>query len=352
MRLHPIKTSAITLLLLTVLQPLAAAVEPGEGSTNATYGPSAFSAYFENDTFVGTDKHYTNAVKLSWMSRDLLAYEHDPTLRPWVTDFLSRFQFIRNREDPELRYNVVLSLGQNIYTPENTRAEELLEDDRPYAAWLYGAVALHAKTRNLLDSFEVSLGAVGPIAMGEVAQNNVHDMIDDLRAQGWDNQLEDEPGLMLTWLRAVRPNIYPSEGLGWDLILRYGATLGNILTYANAGGEARLGWNIPADFGSSRIRPGGGLAASGEKPRTGFGGYLFADLDARLVGRNIFLDGNTFRDSHRVNKKYLVADLSAGFSLFYESFRMTYAWVYRTDEFDGQEGGGQFFGSVSFTYLY
>jgi hypothetical protein len=316
-------------------------------------GPQAFSAYLENDTFTDTDKYYTNAVKLSWLSSDLLAYEDNATLKPWVTDLISKLQFIQDREDPDLRYNIGFSIGQNIYTPEDTDTEELVDDDRPYAAWLYGALALHAKTRRVLDTIELSLGVIGPIAQGENSQNNVHDFINEDRANGWDNQLEDEPGIMLTWLRTTRLRPDPPKGFGWDLMYRYGATLGNVMTFANAGGEARLGYNPPADFGTSRIRPGGSIAAPGKQPgKDDFGVYLFTDVDARLIGRNIFLDGNTFTDSHRVDKKYVVADLSAGASIYYGPFRLTYSYVYRTDEFDGQEGTGQFFGSIGFTYLY
>ena len=30
-----------------------------------------FTIYFENDYFGGTDRHYTNGAKFSWLSRDL-----------------------------------------------------------------------------------------------------------------------------------------------------------------------------------------------------------------------------------------------------------------------------------------
>jgi len=38
--------------------------------------------------------------------------------------------------------------------------------------------------------------------------------------------------------------------------------------------------------------------------------YLFAFVDGRAVGRDIFLDGNTFTDSHSVTRKTFVGDLS------------------------------------------
>jgi lipid A 3-O-deacylase len=47
--------------------------------------------------------------------------------------------------------------------------------------------------------------------------------------------------------------------------------------------------------------------------------YFFAGAQGRAVGRNIFLDGNTFRHSLSVPKKNFVADLQAGFSLVWST---------------------------------
>jgi hypothetical protein len=38
-----------------------------------------FTFYLENDYFGGTDRHYTNGVKLSWLSRDLTTRNSRPT---------------------------------------------------------------------------------------------------------------------------------------------------------------------------------------------------------------------------------------------------------------------------------
>ncbi|MDP2968853.1 MAG: DUF2219 family protein, partial [Deltaproteobacteria bacterium] len=36
--------------------------------------------YFENDIFNGTDQHYTNALRLTWVSQDLTEYDEDTRL--------------------------------------------------------------------------------------------------------------------------------------------------------------------------------------------------------------------------------------------------------------------------------
>ena len=75
--------------------------------------------------------------------------------------------------------------------------------------------------------------------------------------------------------------------------------------------EARLGWNIPRDFGTSLIRPSGDSNAplSTQDPLVksdhGFGLYVFGMVEGRAVLHNIFLDGNTFNHSHSIDKKIL-----------------------------------------------
>ncbi|WP_460994321.1 lipid A-modifier LpxR family protein, partial [Staphylococcus aureus] len=64
-----------------------------------------------------------------------------------------------------------------------------------------------------------------------------------------------------------------------------------------------------------------------EIPEKKWGWYLFAGVDARAVARNIFLDGNTFKDSPSVDKFPLVADANAGLALTYDQLRISYTLV-------------------------
>ena len=78
---------------------------------------------------------------------------------------------------------------------------------------------------------------------------------------------------------------------------------------------------------------------------------MFAATTGRLVLRDIFLDGNTFSDSHHVDKELLVGDFVIGASLVYRKFKFSYAQVLRTAEFEAQNSGHNF-GSISISYTY
>lgn len=320
-------------------------------------GSWAASLYFENDLFTNTDQNYTNGTKISWVSPDVSEYVH--TNFPLLTEYIDReVHFLSRKYDVK---NLAFSIGHNMYTPEDIVTTELVEDDQPYAAWLYLGAGFHAKNNHVQDTLAIQLGMVGPWALGEEIQNLVHDLRNFPRANGWHNQIKNEPGLNLIGERRMRLN--PEiTGQGWetDAIASGGLVLGNVNTHLNLGLEGRLGYNLPQDFGTTHIHPGGETNIPFLDPEHRYEGYridqdygihLFASVEGRAVARDIFLDGNTFRDSHSVSKEPLVADLSIGLKFKIRSFKISYSQVQRSKQFKLQKKSHTF-GSVMVSYVY
>ncbi|MBU0465920.1 MAG: lipid A deacylase LpxR family protein [Proteobacteria bacterium] len=310
--------------------------------------------FFENDLFGDTDKYYTNAVQITWLSNDLKQYRDDERLPEWslpiIHSIIKAFPF--SSESGSV-HNVGILLGQQIYTPSDIQTMTLIEAERPYAGFLYGGLALHSKTDTILDTLEIVLGVVGPAAKAEFAQNTVHDLRDIPTAKGWDNQLQNEPAIRFSWQRKWRlHSMELLDILDYDLISHAGLALGNVKTSGNAGGEIRFGYNIPKDFGSDVIRAGAGISApvsAGSKQgNTSWGMHVFASSQVEGVIHDIFLDGNTWEHSHSVDKKRLVADLSLGLAFNFDMFKLTYRHLFSTKQFDNQKQG-HIIGSLTLT---
>lgn len=289
----------------------------------------------ENDTFASTDRHYTNGLQFSYLSA-----------KDQVPQFMRSFAGILPGMPDGARLRSGYVLGHNIYTPDDTTTAAPLPGQRPYAGWLYAGFALLAETENTLTTWELDLGIVGPSAAGEAVQNGFHDLIGSEEAMGWDNQLHDEPGAALTYEYKRR---YVAEfeisGFGVDLTQHVGGTLGNVGTYLNSGATVRIGKDLRNDFGPPRIRPS--LPGSGFfLAENTFGWYLFGGFDGRIIGRNIFLDGNTDGDSLSVDRNVFVADVQAGAVVIIGWAKLAYTLVYRTEEFEQQRRGDRF-GAVS-----
>jgi hypothetical protein len=107
-----------------------------------------------------------------------------------------------------------------------------------------------------------------------------------------------------------------------------------VQTYAALGGRLRIGQGLGRDFGTPRIRPA--IADTPAPVGEGFGWYLFAGAAGRLVAHDIFLNGNTFRDSRSVDHRPLVADLEFGAAVFWQNIRLSYTQVFRSKEFVAQ----------------
>ena len=308
---------------------------------------------FENDLFADQDEQYTSGIKFGWISPDLTRYRDSDNLPSWLLPLIDRVPLIN---DPSLQRNVEFYLGQKIFTPIDTDARELVRNDRPYGGWLYAGFGFHNKNARILDAFHLQIGVTGDLSLAEDTQNFVHDLRDLPKINGWDNQLESEPGVVLYFERKWRAFSYESPGgLGADMITHAGAALGNIYTYAATGAEFRFGLNIPGDFGTSLIRPGGDSNAPSDPTNRfdhrEFGIYGFAAVSGRAVGRDIFLDGNTFADSHSVDKKNFVGDVIVGASIRYLGVKLSYAQVFRSREFDAQPDGHEF-GSLSLSFTF
>lgn len=299
----------------------------------------------ENDRYVlpSADRHYTNGLKLSWLSREVDL----PASVTRFTDWPSLF--VRTGSAPIGR-RVGIALGHSIFTPENTQSRPLVRDDRPYAGWAYVELSFHAVHADdqggpaRQDTLALQLGVAGPAAGGEPVQNNWHDVIGAERAKGWNNQLRNEPGANLVFERRWRTDAlaeFKPLGLSLDVVPHYGMSIGNVLTAFGAGATLRIGHDLLSDFGPPRIRPS--LPGSeGFRRGRGFGWYFFAGAEGRAVARNIFLDGNSFRDGPSVDRKVLVGDFQAGLAFVFENVRLTYTHVFRTKEFDGQPQGDRF----------
>ncbi|HZF97452.1 MAG TPA: lipid A deacylase LpxR family protein [Pseudoxanthomonas sp.] len=297
----------------------------------------------DNDLFSGQDKGYTSGVQLGLVSPNLVDYVDDPCLpRParWLNRYLTALQ-----PGGFEQQNMVATFGQALYTPSDSRRRDLINDDRPYAATLLVSLGYNARSGDKLRHSQLQFGILGPSARGKQTQHAVHDLFEVDRFLGWDNQLRDEPVFRLVHERMWRYAPERSGRWGWDAITHWGGSLGNLATYANTGAELRLGRNLPDDFGSTPLRPAGENTAPSPGPnRHGgeFGIHVFFTADGRGVVRDITLDGNTWKDSHHVDKRAWVADVGYGVAVTKGSWKFAIARYNRTREFDGQDESPEF----------
>jgi lipid A 3-O-deacylase len=290
---------------------------------------------FENDFLGDTDGHFTHGTRIAWMSPE-------DEVPGWVIAAADHVPLF----DAKASKRIVWSLGQSMFTPDDISIADPGPRDRPYAGWLYLGVGLVSVNEERLDNLELNLGVVGPASQAGRMQRLWHRTFGLQEPKGWGTQLRNEPGFLLMYDRKWRAwQRFGVAGLGGDIAPNAGFALGNVFTHAQVGLTARVGRDLPADYGPPRIRPsqpGSDYFLPGED----FGWYFFFGVAGRAVARNVFLDGNSFRDSHSVDKRYFVGDVQAGLAVTLGGARLAYTHILRSREYMGQNKPDHF-GSLS-----
>jgi hypothetical protein len=292
----------------------------------------------DNDALTGDDEDrgYTNGLQFTLRSGNLQGFA-EPDCLPLPVRAIDRV--IEALHDGDLRQkNVLFSVFHGVFTPADHTATTVIGNDRPYAAVLLLGAGYNARrSDSTMHSTQLRLGMVGPSAKGEQLQNGLHKIIGVNEYRGWGNQLRDEPLLQLLHerLRRVRFGATPFD-LESDLIGHWGGSLGNFATYANAGAEWRFGRNLSTDFGTDPLRADGENVARGDAPPQRLAWHAFVSFDLRVVAHDVTLDGNTWKDSHGVQKKRWVADLGYGVAVVHGSWKLVLSQYLRTREFYGQ----------------
>jgi len=248
---------------------------------------------------------------------------------------------------------VSIDLSQSIFTPRNTQARQYLPGDRPYAGWLHADLGLIHDTDDARSVLGLSLGVVGPSALGKPVQNGFHNLIGDTPNLGWRNQVKDEPAVLLLAERTYRLALYRFNLAGLnaietDILPSATVGVGTVRDYVQGGVSFRLGQGLASDFGAARIRPGL-TGTDAYTPTRSFAWYAFAGADGQAIARDVFLDGATFRSSQgpHVTKRPFVGEFQAGLALMAYGVRLSYTHTWQTEEFKGQKAGLFNFGSVA-----
>ncbi len=302
----------------------------------------AFSISNDNDSLANADGDYSAGMELTWTQASRASVDERATLPRWLKHVSKRTPFGHAGVD---RFGSRIVLGQKIYTPRDLRKTELIEDDRPYAGWTYLNLSLHARKQDRLDSIILSVGIIGPASFADEVQENVHEFFGAVRVRGWKNQLKNEFALNLSYLRdrIVWQKDSDSE-YEMELVSLSRIDIGNVDTSASCGLRWRGGRNLESDFDSdsdeSSHRIEGIEPKHGSHSKFRFSHLL--EMRGIVVARNIFLDGNTFKESHSVEKKNALVEISWGIDYGNRKKRASMRYTYRSKEFDLQKSGSSF----------
>lgn len=337
------------LLLITVFTGLLTPVMHAESRADR---PWTLTGYWENDGGPlkpnnNQDRHYTNGLAFT--------LSHQPK---WATDLAPYVPLSGAFDGQDTAYAAGYAVGQLIFTPDNINLLIPPPDDRPYAGYLYAGVYWQRSDENTFDHLQFDLGMVGPSSLAEDVQDGVHDLVDGIDPQGWDSQIRDEPTFQFharrkwrMWLIAPdgfiidHPEPNARRGLGAEFIPAVGTALGTVYVNAELGVVARVGWNLPDDFGPGRLADY--VDATGSQRGERWFAYFYGRSTARFIAHDIFLDAGLFEDNPGlgVDKRNVVGEFQLGVAVGVQwrnvTFTGGYAQTFSTETFEGQYTGDE-----------
>lgn len=294
---------------------------------------SIVTVQVENDaaSIPGTDRYYTAGQSLSYVS---------PTgVLPGFVAQLGQSMFGQGTQRFEL------DIQQKIYTPKDTQIYNPDPHDRPYAGDLSARFTLIQDTTQYRSLAGVSVGVVGPDALGQSVQNGFHEIIGQTPNRGWHYQLKNEPTLNFYGGRIWREDITNIDGFEVQALPQLTGQVGNTEIYTQTGMILRLGQGLDSDFGAPIIQP----ALSGMDaytPTRPFVWYVFGGALGRFVAHDMTIQGNTFRSSRSVGLTHWQGSLVCGVAAIYRGVRVSAAEVFQTPQFHGSAPAFQY-GSVA-----
>jgi lipid A 3-O-deacylase len=271
-----------------------------------------FTAIFDNDIIDYTDHYFTNGAGFEFY-------------HPFISSLpLSKLL-------PGLNYSTNyygLSLIQNMYTPLKLNKPEILVGDRPFAAYLtlgHMRISMSPETKRRLFT-EFTLGVIGPGAMGNFAQ----DMIHDETPTGWQYQVQND--FIANYSIRFDQGFYSKDGI--EVALAGGGQAGTLYDNISAGIYLQVG-NVNNRYSSVF------QTASREKSDIKRIRYYFSlDLSNKLIIYDATLQGGLFNNesvytiSPSDMKHYVFTGIAA-FGIGIGRYSLEADQVFLTPEFDG-----------------
>jgi hypothetical protein len=273
------------------------------------------------------DDEYTSGVHISYDGGDA----------PWWgRRFLSQLQACAASLQSGSCRMSRFEIGQDIYTPYVSPTGTASTSARPNAGWLYLSQSAERLSTDRSDALTLALGVTGPPSLARLTQRIAHDVGPAYnRPTDWSRQVAFEPGVIARFEHAERFATPPNAPFGIDLVPHVAASVGNVITAAEAGARLRFGWRMSHPW---------------LPPSRDMGFNFLIGASARAVARDLFLDGNTFQDGPRVGHEPFVESGEAGFELHLRGISLGYRAVTDSRAYNGGPGWhpwGSMVGSVT-----
>lgn len=290
-----------------------------------------FGLRSDNDSYLaqGSDRYYTNGLILSFRHALEQNEVHGSKIHKKIIGF---------------------EIGQKIFNAQSGYLPDTRYIDRPFTAYLFAEGSL-----NLLYASEGTLklstqiGVIGPAALGQEAQNIIHDTFGFYTLNGWQYQLKNEAILNL----AAEYSRLIIRGKHIDLAANAYGHLGNAFTGAGAGVLLRAG-NFNQFFQSASTESTINNGSETSKILHDHEFFFYARPIINYVGYDATIEGGLFRSDKGpfiFDQKKIVFSQQIGFTYAKNRWTFDLHAIFKTKEVVSTAKSHQW-GSVGLQYRF
>jgi hypothetical protein len=343
----------LQIIIPVILLVLSTATFNASAGTDATtiLVIKANNDYFKRSKHPSSDKRYTHGTSIGIVKKGTFSF---------LNKVGKQIQKMLSCDD---LYTSAILL-QDIYTSDNIEDPIPAIDEHPYSGEMDVIIGLHFRKddhkfwifdQQSLYSSVVSLGATGKYSFAENSQKEIHRLTGDTIPEAWEYQLASHfaAKLSLSVKKKYSYTIVQDWGLSFQKTVHISGDIGNTLVQGAMGGEFRIGFHIPDDFGLYAQGAGNiGANIQGEESvirskGDRFGLYLIFLAEARYLRYDYHL-------GEYVTPVRGIGDLGlgAGFAtsrmkiplihLSMPAIKIELCYIRRTEEFKEQDGPHRF----------
>lgn len=284
----------------------------------------------DNDVFIwytNSDRYYTFGLGLSFT-------------RLLPTEKESR-HFLKKIFPNSHGYISNYKLKLQAYTPGNLKeSDDASSFDRPFAGWLYGQYTVSTRINDYNLQVGFNAGVLGSASGAGRFQNWFHGLINNDPVEGWENQIENQPGvhLLVNLRRAFIKKSWMNISMETDL------SLGNI--FLNAYPKARL------NIGKMNSVDASSLYNNWLKDSDSPEFFVSLSGGVKLIGYNATIQGGIFEEQvfppRELNRTVGIISLGAYMNIyrFAGSFELVHSRGEVTQAYDHK------YGKVNFSFLF
>ena len=241
------------------------------------------------------------------------------------------------------------STGQKIYNPISGYLPNPIQQDRPFAAYLYaGANLSFFYTSESVLKVGLEIGTIGPNALGKAAQTALPQLIGFYEIKGWDYQIKNDFGV--NFAAQHTKLLYRNATQSLDLSLESYANIGTTFSAAGLGVLARTG-NMNPLFNSASTNAR--LQNKVEKVKSKNEFFFYAKPQLNVIAYDATISGSMFNNTSPITfkTKPLVFAQQLGVNYSTPRFSIDYHFIYKSKEVKSTAKAHQF-GSIAMLYRF